>query len=336
MRDHEIFKLGNFLLQSGDTLRDGHLAYKTWGTLNKGGTNCIVLPTAYNGTHAAYEGLIGKGKALDPSKYLIVSVNQFSGGLSSSPSNTPAPFAGPRFPKITHWDNVHAQHRLLTERFGVRKIALAGGFSMGAQQANHWAAIFPGMVERLAPWCGSAKTAPHNHVFLEGVRAALTSASDFQGGWYATPPMHGLRAVGRVWAGWGLSQAFYRNERYRDLGFSSVEDFMVGFWEARYQSADANNLIAMLSTWQASDISANQLYKGDFKKACGAIRAKAILLPCQTDMYFPPEDNVVQAKLMKGKVEVRPLPSDAGHVAPAVDPKAAKFLDRALGELLAR
>ena len=149
------------------------LAYTTHGRLDAAATNAILVTTFYGGRHADYAGMIGPGRALDPAKYFIVVADMFCNGLSSSPSNTPAPFDGPRFPRITHWDNVHCQHRLLTAHLGVKRLALATGFSMGGQQANHWAAIFPDMVERLAPWCASAKTAPHNRVFLEGVKAAL-------------------------------------------------------------------------------------------------------------------------------------------------------------------
>ena len=167
MDDGDIFDLGDVVLQSGATLHGARIAYRTHGRLDAAGTNAILVPTFYGGRHADYDGMIGPSHALDPSRYFIVVVDMLGNGLSSSPSNTPVPWNGPRFPRVTHWDNVHCQHRLLTGHLGVRRLALATGFSMGGQQANHWAAIFPGMVERLAPWCASAKTAPHNWVFLE-------------------------------------------------------------------------------------------------------------------------------------------------------------------------
>ena len=201
--DGDVFELGDVKLQSGATLHTARLAYKTHGKLNIAADNAVVVPTFYGGRHGDYEGMIGPEHALDPERYFIVVVDMFCNGLSSSPSNTAAPFNGPKFPSITHWDNVHCQHRLLTERLGVRRLALATGFSMGGQQANHWAAIFPDMVERLAPWCASAKTAPHNWVFLEGVKAALLADAGFQGGLYRHAPERGIRAFARVWAGWG-------------------------------------------------------------------------------------------------------------------------------------
>ena len=124
MPDHEVFELGEVALKSGATLPDARLAYRTYGSLNAARDNVIVLPTFYTGTHLRNEGYLRAVPALDPSRHFIVSVNLFGNGLSSSPSNTAPPFDGPRFPAVTLHDNVACQHRLLTERLGVKRIAL--------------------------------------------------------------------------------------------------------------------------------------------------------------------------------------------------------------------
>lgn len=337
MTDGDAFGLGDVQLQSGATLRDARLVYKTYGQLNSRADNAILVPTFYGGRHADYEGMIGRGRALDPERYFIVVVNMFCNGLSSSPSNTTAPSNGPKFPLVTHWDNVQCQHRLLTQHLGVRQLALVTGFSMGGQQASHWAAIFPDMVQRLAPWCASARTSAHNWVFLEGVKAALLADSDFEGGWYRAAPHRGIRAFARVWAGWGPSQAFYRNALYRELGHSSPDDHMTTFWEANFLQFDANDLLGMLTTWQRSDISDNPIYRGDYPAALRAITAKTILLPGATDLYFPVADNEWQLQYMSD-AELRPIPSDWGHIAgaPGLHAPDMAFLDDALLELLAR
>ena len=90
--DYEIFDLGNVVLQSGATLRDANLAYKTYGTLNAKKDNVIVYPTWYSAQHYQNEWLIGDGMALDPKKYFIIVPNMLGNGLSSSPSNTPEPY----------------------------------------------------------------------------------------------------------------------------------------------------------------------------------------------------------------------------------------------------
>jgi len=66
------------------------------------------------------------------------------------------------------------------------------------------------MVKAILPFCASAKTSPHNIVFLEGVKAALQADGNWNKGNYTNPPIEGLKAFGRVYAGWAFSQTFYR------------------------------------------------------------------------------------------------------------------------------
>lgn len=336
MLDYHTYDLGDVVLQSGMTLKSAKLAYKTYGTLNGAKDNAIVYPTWYSGQHYENEWLIGEGRALDPSKYFIIIPNLFGNGLSSSPSNTSAPYDRARFPRVTFYDNVLQQHRLVTEHFGIERLALVTGWSMGAAQTYQWGATFPDMVERILPFCGAAKTSIHNIVFLEGVKAALTADDAFANGWYERSPEKGLRAMARVYAGWGFSQAFYREKLYRELGYASLEDFLVGFWEGLFLVRDPNNLLAMLWTWQNGDISANPTFGGDFEKALGAITARAIVMPGSTDLYFPPEDNEYEVKHMHN-AELRPISSIWGHFAggPGLNPVDVDVIDTALKELLA-
>lgn len=336
MTDYQIFNLGNLRLQGGATLRGAWIAYKTYGELNAAKDNVIVFPTFFGGQHYANEAIIGAGQALDPERYFIIVPNMMGNGLSSSPSNTPMPYDRARFPWVSLYDNVSSQHRLVTELFGIERIAMVVGWSMGAQQTYQWGALYPDMVERIAPICGSARTSRHNFVFLEGVKAALTADDAWANGWYDSPPYKGLRAMGRVYAGWAVSQAFYREEVYLDIGYSSLEDYLVAFWEGRRLFADANDFLAMLRTWQNADISLNDKYNGDFAAALGAITARAIVMPGRTDLYFPPEDNEIEVSMMPN-AELRPIESIWGHLAggPGFNPLDAAFVDAALRELLA-
>ena len=99
-------------------------------------------------------------------------------------------------------------------------------------------------------------------------------------------PWRGLRAFGRVYAGWGVSPAFYQRELWRLQGFSSLEDFLIGSYERGFMRSNANNLFAQSYTWQHADVSANDVYNGDLAAALGAIKARTVLMPCTTDRYF--------------------------------------------------
>jgi homoserine O-acetyltransferase len=333
--DYEIFQLGNVVLQCGLTLPNAQLAYKTYGQLNAARDNAVVMPTFYRGHHTDTEAMMTAGRALDPEKYFIIVPNMFGNGLSSSPSNTPPPFDRAAFPGVTLYDNITCQQRLVTEHLGIERIRLVVGFSMGAQQAYHWGALYSGMVGGIAPICGSARTSPHNYLFLEGVKSALTASADFAEGWYTNPPVKGLRAFSRVYAGWVYSQDFFREQEYRKLGLASMED-VVRSMEGRYRARDANDLLAMLWTWQHADISANETHKGDFAAALRAIKCRAIAMPCETDLYFRVRDNELEVQQMPN-AELRPIPSIWGHAAGGgANPADNAFIDRALGELLAQ
>jgi homoserine O-acetyltransferase len=214
----------------------------------------------------------------------------------------------------------------MNEVFGVERVKMVYGWSMGAQQAYHWAALFGASVERIVVNCGSARTAPHNFVFLEGVRSSLQAARTEE---------EAKRAMGRIYAGWALSQTFYRRELWRGLGFASLEDFLVRSWEAGFVRRNMHDLLAQLWTWQNSDISANDLYRGDLPMALAGIKARVLLMPSATDLYFQTDDNrgelphLKQAKLVE-------IPSIWGHRAgnPRDNPEDAAFIDSQVTALL--
>ncbi len=120
---------------------------------------------------------------------------------------------------------------------------------------------------RIAAICGSAKTSPHNWVFLDGLRSALTADAAWQGDRFVARPERGLKAMARVYAGWAMSQAFYRESVYRTVGYASLEDFLLRDWEASFLRRHPGNLLSMIETWQRSDISANDTYRGDLESA---------------------------------------------------------------------
>ncbi|WP_289297311.1 alpha/beta fold hydrolase [uncultured Reyranella sp.] len=321
MRTSEgVWSADHVRLQRGGTLKQARIVWKTYGTLSPKRDNVILYPTSYGAHHTDIEWLVDVRHCLDPSRYFIVIPNMMTNGLSSSPSNTPD------FPQVTTFDNVMLQRQMLVELFGIDRLKLVYGWSMGAQQAYHWGALFGEAVERIVVNCGSAKTAPHNFVFLEGIRTTLQAAAT---------PQQGLRAMGRIYAGWALSQTFYRREMWRGLGFDSLEDFLVRSWEANFLRRDRDDLLAQLFTWQHGDISANDLYRGDLQMALAGIKAKVLLMPSATDLYFQTDDNREELPHLKyGKLVE--IPSVWGHRAgnPRDNPEDAAFIDAQVEALL--
>ena len=240
------FALGDLAVERGGTIPDARLAYSTHGTLSPAKDNVIVYPCSYTASHTDLAELIGPDTVLDPTRWFIVVPDMFSNGLSSSAATTPD------FPAlVTAQDNVRAQHRLLTEHFGVERVAAVYGFSMGAIQAYHWAASFPEMVRRAIVVCGSARTSVHNRVFLSGLLRILEAAPEHLGnGRFSAEPAAALKAFAHVYAGWGLSQDFYRAELYRTvLGAPDLETFLRTDWEESFAANRAANLYAQAMTW---------------------------------------------------------------------------------------
>lgn len=331
-----IFTIANFRLQRGGTLPEAKLAYKTYGTLSRAKDNAVLFPTWFGTKHSSNEWLIGPGKALDTDKWFVIVPGILGNGASSSPSNTPAPFDRGRFPLVTLLDNIRLQYAMLKAVFLIERLHAVIGRSMGAQQAYQWASLFPDMVPRVLPFCGSARTSRFNYVFLAGLKAALIGDAAWKNGDYETPPIGGLRAVGRLYASWALSYRFYDRQLDQTmLGFSNPEDFMVRYWEKTFEGRDANDLLAQIATWQQADISDNETFNGDLKRALGAIRARTIVMPCRTDQYFLVADSEREVQLI-ADAELRVIESDWGHRAGTggTDPVDIAFVERAVTDVL--
>lgn len=233
---------------------------------------------------------------------------------------------------------MRAQHQLVTKHLGIKHARAVLGWSMGAGQTFQWATQYPDFMDLVVPFCGAAKTSLHNQVFIEGVKSALYAAIGTSSTGVCkptslapnafgprsqlsrSPKETGLKALGRVYAGWGFSQAFYRAKLYESaLGFADLDDFLVNFWEAWALSKDPENMLVMAQTWQAGDCSAQEPYNGDFAAAMQGIKAKALVLPCKTDLYFPPEDSEIEVENMRPGVGVlKVFPSVWGHWAGGV------------------
>ena len=332
---HEIFELGDYLLESGITLPDAKIAYKTRGTLNAAKDNVILFPHMWSGTSKSMEIFIEEGRPIDPSKYFIILPGQFANGFSSSPSNTPPPFNGGAFPSVTIGDDVVAQHRLVTEVFGIERFELVLGWSMGAEQTYEWAVRYPDMVKRALPFAGTATTTAHDFIFVRSHEDALKSDPAWDNGFYQhQSDVHvGLRRHAQTWSVMGLCQDFYNQEAWRKVGFSSLEDFLVRFWENYFAPMDPNNLIWMGWKWRHGDVSLHT--GGDLAAALGRIKAKTYVVPFSRDMFFPPADCEAEQKLIPNS-EFRVIDSLWAHFAMfCITDNEKDQLDSCIADLLA-
>ena len=330
------FVLHNFRTESGAVLPEAKIVYGTYGKLDAKKDNAVLLPSHYMAEMHGYGWLIGPGKALDPTRQFLIATELFGNGRSSSPSNTPEPFHGPRFPVTTIRDNVEAVHQLLTSELSIQHLQAVIGFSMGAQQAFQWAVSYPDSMDRVVATSGTAKTYGHGVVRLESEIAALTTDDAFKGGDYTAEPVKGIQAFSIVWTAWLYSQEWWRQELWRTdapagTTFAQVvEQYRTSF----IPGADANNLILQMRTWEQHNVGATAGFGGDEKKALGSIKAQVLYMPSETDLYFPVGDARYEAPFIPHCI-LLPIPSLWGHPAGAgASPADEKFLNEHIASFL--
>ncbi|KAH7394677.1 homoserine O-acetyltransferase-like protein [Pyrenochaeta sp. MPI-SDFR-AT-0127] len=278
------FSIPNFAFKSGSILPQVQVAYKILNPQNK---KIAIIHTCFRGridgtlTHAT--------DSLKGHKIIVIAL--FGNGESSSPSNTP------NFPStIEYMDCVEAQYRLLTEELNVEEIDIMMGFSMGGQITYHWLVTHPSYIKNAVIVCSSAKTSRHNFQFLEGPRAALESAD--------TPAL-GLRAF------------WFDQELYKELGVKSQSEWDDAAAGGNYDDWTADDLLALSGMWQRGDVARcvpDVDVDGRLEHALQMIKARVLLIPCETDQYFRPYVSEREAQsLQTAWVDI--LPSIWGHLA---------------------
>jgi homoserine O-acetyltransferase/O-succinyltransferase len=330
---YEMIDIGNFDLEEGGSIPNCKLAVATHGKLNADKSNAILFTTWYSGTNKLLEQVYtGKGHALDPDKYFIIIVNQIGNGLSTSQHNTDIPGG---FPKVRIGDDVRAQHKLVTEKYGIKQLALVVGGSMGAQQTYEWAVRYPDMVKRAAPIAGTAKNTEHDFLFTDTLVEAITTDPGFNGGNYKSSEevKAGLLRHAKMWAVMGWSTEFFQQGRHKALGFANMDEFINNFMMGYFAPMDPNALLAMAWKWQRGDVSRHT--GGDLRAALGRIKAKTFVMPMSSDMFFPPADCQAEWRLIPN-AEFRPIQTVDGHLALfGADPNATAQIDKHLSDLLA-
>lgn len=323
----------NFPLACGVTLPTLKLVYATYGEYR--GNNAILYPTSYGAQHPDIDWLIHPNGILNPQDWFVIIINMLGNGLSTSPSNDRHCGLRETGFWFSHWDNIRVQAQLLEEVFGIERLALIYGWSMGAQQAYYWGVHFGDRVQRIAALCGTARTTDHNRLFLESLRAALTADAAWEGQRFQGIPERGYRAFSYIYASWAVSQAFYRQGIHRHLGYASLEEYLQQGWEANYRRRDPHDLLAMIDTWLNCDVGSLRP-DGDYTAALGQITAKTLVMAASTDLYFTPEDCEAEAKRIPN-ARFQVIDSIWGHRAgnPRQSPADAAVIRNAVAALLA-
>lgn len=332
----DIFNLGDFQFQSGVVVPDVKLAYQTRGTLSPKKDNAILFPTFLGSEPDALDRWIGPGRPLDPEKYFIIMPGHFGLDPTTSPSNTAAPYERGAFPAVHIADDVIAQHRLITEQWGIEELQLVLGWSVGSLQTFEWAVRFPDVVKRMASIAGAPKPSPWTKLWLfSALEEQITSDPGWRNGFYDDPRevQAGVRRMAHVTAMTLPPIGFYTEgaEVWKPLGFASTDDVVKRFFEAFWGPKDPNGIVTQARKARAADPARG----GDINEALASIKAKTLVVAFTRDFMFPPEESKRDAEKIPGAT-YKEISSVFGHLATfALSEQDVKAVDSALDELLA-
>ena len=332
---HQLYKIGNFKLESGETIKDFAISYVTHGALNAKKSNAILMVTAISGNHHRLDFMIGPGKALDTNKYFIICTDAIANGLTTSPSNSAAQ---PRmqFPKFLIRDMIASQHRLLTEHLGIDHVVTVVGPSMGGMQVLQWGVSHPDFMDSLVALVPLAKTPAWTIAVLEATRKAIMLDPTWNQGNYTSPPEQGIR----LWRDILNFLAARSPEMYREQFPDPLE---VLPWLQQQESDllkafDANDWIYQTWAYDRHDVGTTPGFNGDTAKALQAIKAKTLILLGTKDLLNPEWEPQEAAKSIRDVkvMTIRPG-SVTGHAsAGGVFPADVDFINRETGAFLDR
>lgn len=293
-----------FELESGVVLHGIRVAWHSWGRLNSGRDNAVVVNHALTGSadvDAWWPGLLGPGLALDPGRDCILCINVLGScygttGPASIEPGTGRPY-GSRFPAITVRDMVRLQKRVIDE-LGIRSVACVIGGSLGGMLSLEWALLYPGLARSIVS-VGAAASQPAWAIgWSEAQRQAIHADPDWHGGDYSQeqPPRAGLAAARamamlsyRHWE--GFASRFAR--RCRGDGVYEAQSYLRHHGEIFADRFEANSYVTLTRAMDAFDTGAG---RGGCKNALAGIRAPALVVSVDSDLLYPMDEQAFLAR----------------------------------------
>lgn len=329
--------------RSGAVLPRYELVYETYGKLNAGKSNAILVCHALSGNHhvAGYyadapknigwwDNMVGPGKPVDTEKFFVIGLNNLGGchgstGPSSIDPQTGVPY-GASFPVVTVEDWVESQSRL-ADLLGIKQFAAVMGGSLGGMQAMQWSLSFPERVRHVLAIAAAPHLTAENIAFNDVARNAILTDPDFHGGNFYrhnVVPTRGLRLarmLGHITylSDDAMADKFGRSLRSGKLGFTYDIEFEIESY-LRYQGDkfaayfDANTYLLMTKALDYFDPA--RAYSDNLDKAFAGARADFLVLSFTTDWRFSPERSreIVQSLLHNRlNVSYAEISSTHGH-----------------------
>lgn len=324
------------VLESGQSLEDVRIAYRTWGDARNAADSAVLICHALTGSadvDAWWPGIIGEGRAFDPRRDFIVCSNILgscygtTGPVSRRPGSRERYRAA--FPRITVRDMVRVQ-RLLLDHLDVQRLAVVTGPSLGGMQALEWAALYPERVDSIVPIGVGGRHSAWCIAMSEAQRSAIYADPNWANGHYpddATPDQ-GLAAARMMavcsYRSWASFERRFGRAR-RDDGEFEMQGYLRHQGRKINERFDANTYVRLTQAMNDYDLSRG---RGEYPAALSCIRQPALVVSIGSDGLYPPQEQRLLADALPNACyEV--LDSQEGHDGFLIE-------SAELGDLIAR
>jgi homoserine O-acetyltransferase len=310
--EQQFATIGDLQLESGATLLNCKVGFRTFGKLNSDSSNIIIYPTWFGGTSEHIKNSIGKNKLADDSKYFIIAIDALANGVSTSPSNYKLQ-SGEKFPEIAIEDMVNSQYKLLTEHFGVKHIFAIIGGSMGSMQALQWIVSYPDFIDKAIPYAATPRRSSYDQLImafrLKMIKSyrELGAADDF------------INTMINY-----TTQLFVRSPEYR-IEHTSYEEFPAYLEKVENRKPSKtfsiDNHLAQLEAMATYNIYKN--YNNSIAETVKHIHTEVFFILGKTDMLVHPAPALELAEILNCKVLL--LENNCGHLALGCDLQKCSF-----------
>ena len=307
-----------FLLESGRTLPELKLAYKTLGSLNAAKDNVIWICHALTANAQPDEwwnGLVGENRFFNPQEHFIVCVNipgscyGSTNALDTNPE-TGSPYFH-TFPLLTIRDVVQGLE-LVRQYLGIDRIKLLLGGSMGAMQVLEWAISNPQLMESQVLIATNARHSAWGIAFNEAQRMAIEADAT----WKNDDPDAGKTGMKAARATALLSYRNYHTYQLTqtDPDLHKADHFRASSYE-QYQGEKLSKRFHAFSYWTLSKMMDSHNVgrnRGNVEQALQQIKARTLVIGISSDLLFPVAEQQFLAKHIPAAL-YREIDSIYGH-----------------------
>ncbi len=297
---------GEFAIESGASVRDVVIAYRTWGDVANAADNTIPICHALTGSadvEAWWPDIIGPGRAFDPRHDFVVCANILGSCYGTTGPVSLMPGSDVRyrsdFPQISVRDMVNLQ-RVLLDELGIGKIELVTGPSLGGMQALEWAVMYPERVASIVPIGVGARHSAWCIGISEAQRAAIQADPNWNDGRYSdeAPPAQGLAAARMMavctYRSWqSFDERFGRDKRSEDV--YEVQSYLRHQGRKINDRFDANTYVTLTRAMHTHDLARD---RGDYREILAGITQPALVVSVSTDTLYPPHEQFALAEAL--------------------------------------